>query len=86
MSPQEANEGQSDNKEDINGEIMFSDLDVSVCYLIVVQVFESLQDLPRIEANGGFVVFQGSPFRSQECRQAPWKTKRNKVQTTINTV
>lgn len=47
-------------------------LDVSVRDLVVVQVFEPLQDLPRVEADGGLVVLQGSPLGPEQCRQAAW--------------
>lgn len=52
--------------------ILYRHLNVSVCYLVVVQVLESLQDLPRVEANGGLVVFQRAPLGSQQRRQTPW--------------
>lgn len=42
-------------------------LDVSVGYLVVVQVFQPLQDLPGVEANGGLIVFQGAPFGPEQC-------------------
>lgn len=41
-------------------------------YLVVMQVFEALQDLPRVEADGGLVVFQGSPLGPEQRRQAAW--------------
>lgn len=57
----------------------FCYLDVSVCNLVVVQVFEPLQDLPCVEADGGLIVFQWAPLGPQQCRQTPW-TPGDKVQ------
>lgn len=41
-------------------------LNVSMDDLIVVKVFEPLEDLFGVEDDGGFVVFQGTPFGAQE--------------------
>lgn len=41
-------------------------LNVSVDYLIVVKVFEPLEDLFGVEDDSGFVVFQRTPFGAQE--------------------
>lgn len=41
-------------------------LDVSVCYLVVVQVLEPLQDLPGVEADGGLVVLQRAPLGAEQ--------------------
>lgn len=52
-----------------------------MCYLVVVQVFESLEDLPGVEADGGLVVFQRAPFGPQQRRQTPWmKEKTHEAQ------
>lgn len=40
--------------------------------LIVMEIFEPLQDLSGVEADGGFVVLQRAPFRPQQGRQASW--------------
>lgn len=41
-------------------------LNVSVDYLIVMKVFEPLKDLFGVEDDGGFIVFQRTPFGAQE--------------------
>lgn len=48
-------------------------LNVSVDYLIVMKVFEPLEDLFGVEDDGGFVVFQRTPFGAQERRQTSYK-------------
>lgn len=45
---------------------IFAHLDVSVDNLIVMKVCEPLQDLFGVEDDGGFIVFQRTPFRAQE--------------------
>lgn len=50
-----------------------SHLNVSVDDLVVVEVFEPLQDLFSVEDDGRFVVFQRTPFGAQERRQASCK-------------
>ena len=52
---------------------MTSHLNVSVDYLIFVQVFEPLEDLFGVEDDGGLVVFQRTPFGAQEGRQTSYK-------------
>lgn len=56
-----------------------SDLDVPVDDLVLVQVAKALQDLPGVEDDGGLL--QGTPFGTQQCRQAPWR--RNQRLTSI---
>lgn len=41
-------------------------LDVPVCDLVVVQVFQPLQDLPCVEADGGLVVLEGAPLGPEQ--------------------
>lgn len=53
-------------------------LDVPVCYLVVVQVLEPLQDLARVEADGGLVVFEGAPLGPEQRRKAPWENQNAK--------
>ena len=48
-------------------------LNVSVDYLIVMEVFEPLEDLFGVEDDGGLVVFQGTPFGAQERGQTSYK-------------
>lgn len=48
-------------------------LNVSVDYLIIMEVLESLEDLLGVEDDGGFVVFQRSPFGAQQRRQTSFK-------------
>lgn len=50
---------------------------VSMCYLVVMQVFEALQYLPRVEADGGLVVLQRTPLGPQQSRQTPCTQKMN---------
>lgn len=57
-------------------------LDVSMRYLVVVQVFKPLQDLSRVEADSGLIVFQRSPLGPQQRRKTPW-TQQDKVQQLI---
>ena len=52
-----------------------SHLDVSVCDLVIVKVLDSLQDLLGVEPDGGLVVLQRSPLRSQQSREASWSTR-----------
>lgn len=49
-------------------------------YLVVVQVLEALEDLPRVEADGGLVVLQRTPFGPQQCRQTPCTRAQDKTQ------
>lgn len=53
-------------------------LNVSVDYLIVMKVFEPLEDLLGVEDDGGLIVFQRAPFGAQEGRQTSWKQECNK--------
>ena len=47
-------------------------LNVSVDYLVVMEILKPFQDLPGVENDGGLVVFQGSPFGTQERGQASY--------------
>lgn len=54
-------------------------LNVSVDYLIVVKVFEPLEDLFGVEDDSGFVVFQRTPFGAQERWQTAYKQNWNRI-------
>lgn len=52
-----------------------SHLDVSVCYLIIVQVLEPLQDLFCIEADGGLVILEWTPLGPQQSGETTCNTR-----------
>lgn len=56
-----------------------------MCDLVVVQIFQPLQDLPGVEADGGLVVLQGPPLGPQQGGQAPC-TQQDKVSQTTHSL
>lgn len=55
-------------------------LNVSVDYLILMEVFEPLEDLFGVEDDSGFVVLQGTPFGAQERWQTSYRQECNIAQ------
>lgn len=45
---------------------LWSYLDVSVDYLVVMEIAEALEDLFGVEDNGGLIVLQRTPFGAEQ--------------------
>lgn len=51
--------------------------------LVVMKVFEPLQDLFGVEDDGGFIVFKGTPLGAQQGRQASYRQEGRELKHTL---